>query len=80
MKCPKCWKAFIRVHTVFDPREFIQERNYLDVINVEMLSDLGQALQQHQRIHFREEFYECNENEDAFSQTDTWESTWRKKR
>ena len=39
----------------------------LAVINVEMFSDLGQALQQHQRIHFREESYECNEREDTLS-------------
>lgn len=39
----------------------------LAVINVEMISDLGQALQQHQRIHFREESYECNECEDTLS-------------
>lgn len=56
----------IIVHTFFDPRKSMQERNCLNVINVERLSGLGQALQ-HQRIHFREESYECNGSEDIFS-------------
>lgn len=32
-----------------------------------MLSDLGEALQQHQRLHFGEESYECNECGDTLT-------------
>lgn len=48
----------------------------LAVINVDMkkkkktvdtLADLGQALRQHQRLHFREESYECNECGDTLT-------------
>ena len=41
----------------------------LAVLNVHVLSDLGRALQQHQRIHFREDACEGSERDDTPSQT-----------
>ena len=34
---------------------------------MDMLADLGQASQRHQRLHFREESYECNECGDTLT-------------